>query len=415
MTGEESNAKTGLRLGLPAFLVEDPERLNDLLGLNREQRRRIVSLVPKPARKAIKEDMADEVGSPLPGELDRRLIAWQYADPSFRRMLWEHLMREGPGYATSLESLILGDLMEPPAGENDSRPGEASDWRAKSERIIQAAWSHTRERLEEWDYLAERARVTCLMRAFAVATLRGDPGILIEAVRMVPALGYQFEEILGEDAPAPPSHEEPEILREWRERCAALVKFSVRAEGPPAEPSLVDEMAAAVESLREIAPRVEVETKAEIIEDFVETIRVMLNELRADESFFAWLDKQMQAALLDRWIAHAASLTRKQIRDEWKRIRAGAEQVERDVREAFENATLAEQRVFDAREERSRSGFEGRAQVASLAEVQAEERAAEAALADAQAALLTLFSPGDEPHGRSPSEEAAPDEAAPSL
>ena len=408
MTHDEDRA-AGLQPGLPAFLANEPERLNHLLGLNREQRRRIVGLVPKTVRNAIKADMEYEAESSAPGELDRRLVAWQYADPGFRRMLWEHRLREGPGDTASLEFLALRDFMEPAPGVGEHDSSGASDWRSETERIAGKAWSHTRERLEEWDYLGKEARASCAVRAFAVATLRDAPGVLAEAVRMAPALGSQFGRILGEEADVPLPNDESELAQEWTDRCETLSELADQASGPPPDPSLMDEIAAAVQFLQEIAPRVEAEEKAEAVEELVEAVRSALNELRTGESF-AWLDKKTQAALMDRWSAHAASLSVEGMDAEWERIGASAKQAEKNVRDAFEAAMVSEQRVLDARNERPRSVFGRRAWAASLAELQAEERAAEVALADAQIALLTVFSPGGEPYGPPPEDTASADD-----
>lgn len=399
-----------MRAGLPAFLGDEPERLNELLGLNREQRRRIIGLVPKTVRNAVKADLEDEPDSPSLGELDRRLVAWQYEDPDFRRMLWEHRLREGPGNAASLEFLVLRDFVESARDDEERGAGAASDPHARTERITEKAWSHTRERLAEWDYLGEEARATCIVRAFAVATLRDDPEILTEAVRMAPILGNQFAHLLGEATRIALPDDESELAREWTDRCETLSELADQAAGPPPDPSLMDEIAAAVRTLQEMAPRVETEAKAEAVEALVEAIRSTLNELRADESF-AWLDKETQAALMDRWRTHASSLTLEQMDGEWERIGASAKQAEAAAREACDAATLSEQRVLEARSERPRSIFERRAWAASLAELQAEERAAEVALADAQLALLAVYSPGGEPPGSPPEEPAFPEDA----
>lgn len=403
--------RAGLRPGLPAFLSNEPERLNNLLGLNREQRRRIMGLVPRTVRSAFKAELDDEPESAAPGELDRRLVAWQYEDPDFRRMLWEHRLREGPGKAASLEFLVLRDFVEPAPDDQEHGSGAASDRRTRTGRIAEKAWSHTRERLAEWDYLGEEARATCIVRAFAVATLRDDPEILTEAVQMVPVLENQFGHLLGEETHIPLPDDESELAREWVDHCETLSELADQAAGPPPDPALLDEIAAAVEALQDMGPQVEAEAKAQAVEDFVESVRSTLNELRADDSF-AWLDKKTQAALMDRWNAHAASLTVEQMDGEWERIDARAKQAEEAVREAFDAATVSEQRVLKARSERPRSIFERRAWAASLAELQAEEHAAEVALADAQVALLTVFSPGGEPYGLPP-EDAAPSDGGP--
>ena len=383
---------TGLRRGLPWFLAEEPERLNNLLGLNRKERLRVTSLVPRAVRLLVKAELRDEAKPPQPGELDRRLLVWQYADPDFRRMVWEDRLRHGPRGPASLEALVLADFMEPEPDAKSDAATESTDTQSESERIAARAWSHTRERLEQWESLDEEGRAYCVVRAFAVATLRDDPEALAEAVRVAPDLHTQFGRFLEDEEDC---EEVTNSVGQWIALCEALANLAQDAVGPPVDVDRLDEIAEIVERLRDLAPAVGTELVATEFEELFSVVQSGLDRLRADETF-AWLDAELRQNLEGRWRARAGSLTLEQFQAEWDRFIPAVTEAEHRVCDAADAAAESEQRVLETRK-RPGNVFGRRQWAASLAELQAEERACEIALAEAQLALLAALSPLGEP------------------
>ncbi|MCY4628141.1 MAG: hypothetical protein OXE58_11330 [Acidobacteria bacterium] len=73
MTVEDRKHREGLRPGLPRILSEDSDRLKDLLGLNRKERRFMASLVPSGVRAAVRERLRNRAEPEKPGEEERLL------------------------------------------------------------------------------------------------------------------------------------------------------------------------------------------------------------------------------------------------------------------------------------------------------------------------------------------------------
>jgi len=96
MTNDERATAQRLGHGLPRLLTEDPDRLNDLLGLNRRERRFMASLVPSRVRADVRERLRNRAEPEKPGEEERLLVQWHYGSPDWRTDAWRDALRE-PG------------------------------------------------------------------------------------------------------------------------------------------------------------------------------------------------------------------------------------------------------------------------------------------------------------------------------
>ena len=84
MADEVAKRRSGLRQGLPRLLAEGPAKLNDLLGLTRQERLRIGTLVPKTER-ARDAELKSRPEPVRPGERDRVVVQFHDQHPQVRQ------------------------------------------------------------------------------------------------------------------------------------------------------------------------------------------------------------------------------------------------------------------------------------------------------------------------------------------
>ncbi len=398
MTSDERATAQRLGHGLPRLLTEDPDRLNDLLGLNRRERRFMASLVPSRVRAAVRERLRNRAEPEKPGEEERLLVQWHYGRPDWRADAWRDALREPGSGPPSLLAIVLAEFIEAER-EAAKEAGESPGDRPESDRIADRAWTRTREQLTRWDELEKAEREQCILRTFAVATLRGDVAPLAESVELAADLRDQFENLLPEEK----VEEEKERAAaspdaasdEWASRARSLKDLLTRAEGPPPNPDLLTEIAPLVESLRELEPAVRTELSNTAFGEFLSSVRKTLDEIQADPAF--WLDSVRRASLEEMWEASRGSLKQEAVGEEKRRFEAAVREASDDVRVAAGDLTAAKERIQSHRAKEPDDPFAQADWGDALADLQQYEHACRRRHRDAQAALLHALSPGGGP------------------
>ena len=295
MTDEDRKGREGLRHGLPRVLSEDPDRLNDLLGLNRKERRFMASLVPSEVRAAVRARLRNRAEPEKPGEEERLLVQWHYGRPDWRTDAWRDALREPGSGPPSLLAIVLEEFIAAERTEAEAPAGG----RAESDRIADRAWTDTREQLARWDELEEANREQSVLRTFAIATLRNDAAVLAEAVELAPDVRDEFESLLPKGVDEQQEESSPALpdaaSEEWAARTRSLKELVTRAEGPPPSPDLLAEIASVLDSLRGLEPAVRAELSAAASGEFLAGVRKTLDDVQADPAF--WLDSARRASL----------------------------------------------------------------------------------------------------------------------
>lgn len=397
MTNDERATAQRLGHGLPRLLTEDPDRLNDLLGLNRRERRFMASLVPSKVRADVRERLRNRAEPEKPGEEERLLVQWHYGSPDWRTDAWRDALREPGSGPPSLLAIVLAEFIESER-EATKEASESQGDRPESERIANRAWTHTRERLTRWDELEEAEREQCILRTFAVATLRGNVGVLTEAVQLAPDLRDQFESLLpkeGADGTEETAAASDTASDEWAARTRSLTDLLTRAEGPPPNPDLLAEIDPLVESLRELEPAVRAELSAVRFGEFVSSVRKKLNDVQADPAF--WLDSVRRASLEELWEAALGSVKQDAVGEEKHRFDAVVDEASDLVRAAASDLASAKERIRAHLGEKPDDPFAREDWDDALANLQQREHACRKRHREAQASLLSALSPrGDD-------------------
>ncbi len=397
MTHEAEKDREGLRHGLPRMLAEDPNRLSDLLELTRKDRLRIVTLVPKDVRARIDTGLKKRPEPVKPGESDRVLVQVHYGDPEVRQAAWEVWLERGPGGKPSPEAAVLADFVD--AEREAAEPSdESADDRTESERIADRAWADTRERLARWDELEEPERQQCVLRTFAVATLRDDPAVLKEAIEIAPDLRDQFESLLPEEQ----LEEEADSITDpaetasakWTALTGSLKDLVARAEGPPANPDPLEGITSLIESLNALEPSVRAELSSAAFAEFLVNVRGTLEEIESEPAF--WLNDERRTSLEEAWEACRGSLTGDALDLERRRFQAGVGEAADLVRVTAGELADAKERIQAHRAKEPDDPFAQDDWSGALAELQEKEHACRKRHRDAQTSLLNELSPRGE-------------------
>ncbi len=398
MSSENGKDREGLGHGLPRLLTEDADRLNDLLGLNRRERRFMASLAPSQVRAAVRERLRNRAEPEKPGEEERLLVQWHYGRPDWRADAWRDALREPGSRPPSLLAIVLAEFIEAER-EAVKEAGEAPGDRPESDRIADRAWTHTREQLTRWDELEKAEREQCILRTFAVATLRGDVATLAEAVELAADLRDQFENLLPEekveDEEEPTAASADAASDKWAARARSLKDLLTRAEGPPPNPDLLWEIAPLVESLRELEPAVRTELSNTAFGEFLSSVRKTLDEIQADPAF--WLDSARRASLEEKWEASRGSSKQDAVGEEKRRFDSGVGDASDQVRVAAADLAAAEERTRAHLDEKPDDPFARGDWDDALANLQQREHACRKRHREAQGSLLSALSPrGDD-------------------
>ena len=397
MTHEAEKDRERLRHGLPRMLAEDPDKLNDLLGLNRRNRLKLASLVPSEVRARIKARLKDRPEPEKPGEEERILVQWHYSHPVWRLSAWQDALVKRPG-PPSLLAIVLGNFIEQESEVGGDDSAESAAGRSESERIADRAWTDTRESLCRWNELEEREREQCVLRTFAVATLRDDPAILTEGIELAPGLHDQFKNLLpreeaeeeADSAPGPPG----DATDKWTVLTGSLKDLASRAEGPPPNPNLLDEITTAVEDLRELEPSVRAELSSAAFEEFLAEVREKLAEIKSDSTFR--LDDERRASLEDAWDQCRGSLTGDALEEERRQFETAVNEAAEHVRMAARDLSGAKKQIAAHRAEEPEDPFAPDAWDEALEGLQRAERECRKRLKEAQTSLLNALSPRGE-------------------
>ena len=390
MKAEEQKDAERLRDGLPRILTEDSDRLNDLLGLNRRDRRFMASLAPSEVRAAVRARLRNRAAPEKPGEEERLLVQWHYGRPDWRTDAWRDALREPGSGPPSLLAIVLAEFV---AAEREA--AKKAGGRLESDRIADRAWTDTRKQLTRWDELEAAEREQCILRTFAVATLRDDVAILSDAAEFAPDLRDQFEDLLPEektDEKEGSASASPDAASdEWAAQARSLKDLLTRAEGPPPNPDLLAEIAPLVESLRGLEPAVRAELSDTALGEFLSSVRKKLDDVQADPAF--WLDSARRASLEEMWEVFRGSLKQEAVGEVKRRFEAAVDEASDRVRATANDLAAAKERIRTHRDEEPADPF---AQVDwgdALADLQEPERACRKRHRDAQAALLRALSP----------------------
>ncbi len=372
--------------GLPRFLDRDPGRLSDFLGLSRRYRRlfwhRASAIEKAGARKTLRGE-----GQALdPVAQEQLVIQVRQEVPSWRLLTFHDALQPEPAE----HPCLVFSVLEPFVERSGSEP---EDFAFRRERIAERAWDFTRERLEEWNDLDDAGKEKTILRVFAVATLRDDPSVLIEAGRIEPALVEEFEPILEQPPAAPPEPVE-DPGGEWTRLTRRLGEMAREAAGPPPGIEALAEIQTLSVRLIAIGPAVKEQMAWARIGGLLDDVGRALDEFSADP-LLSWFDKAMRHEIRERWKTTAKSLSDEQIGAERERIAAEIQPAWNAVTKAEQRRAEVERRVVAKREERPRGALDRGDWRASLAALQDEEYRCEEELEDAQRALVAAVSPPD--------------------
>ncbi|MYE42556.1 MAG: ATP-binding protein [Acidobacteria bacterium] len=416
MADKVTKGRTGLPNGLPRLLGEDPDKLNDLLGLTRQERLRIGTLVPKAVRARIDMNLKSRSEPVRPGERDRVVVQVHYQHRQVRQAAWHVALERGPGGKPSLEAVVLSEFIEAARGARAT--GDSDDDRTETEWIADRAWADTRDRLARWDALDAEEREQCVLRTFAVATLRDDAAILSEAIDLASDLTDQFESLLPGEAEkqGDPGSDpgEPASVR-WTALIEALKKLATRAAGPPPNPALLHEIATVVESLRGVEPWLNDELSSEAFRGFLAEVRKRLDAIESDKTFR--LDDERRTALEEQWERYRGALKGDELAKERRRFESAVSATVEHVRRAGQELADAKKRIESHRAEEPDDPFAQEDWGDVLEALQRDERTYRNRHRDAHDSLLTALSPRgegfDAPARAAPPEPTLPKAAPP--
>ncbi len=268
-----------MRPGLPRLLERDPDRLNDLLGLNRRERLRLASLVPRQVRSRVRAELRRRAEPEKPGEEERILLQCHYGNPKWRRRAWDDALREpGSGPPSLLAAILEGYLKE--REEAEVLEGESAAER--STRIADRAWADTSSQLERWDELGEAEQERCVLQIFAVATIRDDITTITKGFEIAPALRDEFKNLFPSDEAKDSTPDaEPSASEKWASLAASLQNLASQVAGPPPQPEALDSITEIADQLRALTPTIQEEFAFARFDDFLESVREKLKELRS--------------------------------------------------------------------------------------------------------------------------------------
>ena len=369
-----------LKPGLPGILTRDPQRLCEMLGVNRKERRKQWSEAKADEKALVQETMRTRGDKGAIGP-EVALILERWANPQFRRDAWERVLAGTPVGPPSLTFRLLEEFVD----EERSAGEEEEDSRGRTEaiRIAHRAWDHTWTRLQQWDELEKLDREECILRLFAVATVLDEQGVLAEACRRVPALREEFGTMVPD---------EPDPVEEWTRLCARMGELAQKAAGPPPEPDRIVEMASSVEDLERIEMAVRDRVESAALDALLEAVRVKLKGIAADPDF-AWFAQDTRAAVMRAWEAIEKDITPDQVDEERERFEAAVPRSMEAARDAEAERARAEQSVLEHREKRPPAFAALKKWAASLRKLQAEEHRRQEALWKTQSALVAAASP----------------------
>ncbi len=397
MTDAWTERDIGLLPGLPRLLWRNPERLVEMLGLNRKARRRLAAMAPAWRRSRVRRDLKEERGRVSRRDVELTLIALRYSDPIWRHVAWEQALAGQVARFPSLLFEILRDFVE--AVRRDP-----ADSGSEENRIAEQAWAAAQRDLGSWDQLDSAARERCVLVTFAVASVLDDPYILVEAMETVRDLTQEFRLMVTEDMlPEPPAEEE------WKEVCEELAGFALRAAGPPPDPAMLDSITISVGRLDFLDAEI-VRTREAIAQArFSVEVELLLAQVPTSPEF-AWLHETRLESVKEAWRLEAQTIYPDEAATEEARLRSALDPAVEAVRDAARACDAARARVTACREARPGSLFRRRAWRASLAEHQAREHECEKALDSSRQALLHAISPFGR-WSREPSDEEREREA----
>ena len=401
MRNEEPHRRERLRRGLPRTLAEDPDKLNDLLGLNRRERRFMAKLAPPEARAAVRERLQNRADPRMPGEEERLLVQWHYSQPGWRRQAWDDALREPGSGPPSLLAIVLAEFVEAER-ESPRTATQSADQGTESERIADRAWADTRERLGRWDELGEPEREQCVLRTFAVATIRDDTAVLAESIELVGDLREQFRNVLPEEeqVSAASSSETEEASHRWVTLAGSLRELVQRAEGPPPAPDLLPQITAALESLRELETPVRAEADRTAFDLLLHEVREQLAIIQSDPAF--GLDQERSAAIEEAWEQRRGGLSGDALDNERRQFHAAVGGAVDEMREAIRDLADVKDRIADHRAEEPDDPFGQDDWDEKLEDLQRRERRSRKRRRDARSTLLTRLAPGGEPLSPAP-------------
>ncbi len=381
----------GLRPGLPRFLGRDSARLIELLDLSSRYRRLLWRQASTHDRAEVRASLR-ALGQSVDGRAQEDLLVQaRHASPIWRLMTFEDCFHREPATHPGLLFPVLEAFVEATDFDTETGPEDVA---ARGERIAARAWEHTRRRLEKWNDLDDAGREESILRVFAVATVRDDRDVLIEAGRIAPALVEEFRDILEPPPPPPPAPVEDPI-GEWTRLNRRLEEVAREAAGPPPGLAALVEMQKLQERLHRIVAAVEDEIEYGRLLRLLDEVGRVLDELTAD-SDLDWFDDALRDKVREKWRATAGAFSDERIEAEQTRIAAAFEPALKAAKEAEEARARAERRVVAKREQRPRGALDRGDWRKSLVALQGEEYRCEDELEEAQQALVAAVSPAEE-------------------
>lgn len=390
MTARDEQER-GLPRGLPRFLGRDSRRLGDLLRPSRRDRRLDWHRAPTIERAAVRKRLRAAAESLDPVAQEDLLLEMRNTMPGWRLNTFYDALGPQRPVRPSLVFSALEAFIE---GRDADAETDLDAVAARGERIATRAWEHTRRRLEKWNDLDDAGREESILRVFAVATVRDDRDVLIEAGRIAPALVEEFRDIL-EPPPPPPPEPVEDPIGEWTRLSRKLEEVARKAAGPPPGLAALVEMQELEERLHEIVAAVEDEIEYGRLRRLLDEVGRALDECAAD-SDLDWFDDALRDEVREKWRATAGSFSDGRIEAERTRIAAGSEPALKAAKQAEAARVEAERRVVAKREERPRGALDRGDWRKSLVALQREEYRCEDELEDAQQALVAAVSPADD-------------------
>lgn len=408
--------------GLPCCIGKDADgfkRLNSKLGLlNRGQLRSLLkSDFVREQTHTLHKTLIDKRPRPRASDRDRLLLFGFYGDPNIRRSLWiqayhhteigESKDRIGIYPIPSLEHRILAKYMQDHSTRKDDIVGidgifgkwpdlvqylkEDIPWANLAAHI----WSDIQEDLDSWDVLNKEKRSQTTLITFAVATIVDDQRILLAAVRKVPELKTEFDNVLNDgddyeiiDEPV----EEEDVLLRWNDLCVLLKHLAGKSAGPPLVVDTLAEITDVVAELEEIEPSVREHLAISSFDNLMSCLGEFFEDLEADPVFF-WIDGRVRGQLRARWQEARQSHFPGDVREEIDRLSAKVPIEIESVRKIATTLSDASHRIASLRSEEPIDFASHHSWEETLDELEEQNRILRRKQRQAQIALLSQLSP----------------------
>lgn len=327
-----------LRNGLPRCVSHDDQgfdRLKRTLGLNRTTCKNLLDSARKNVNSFPKAKLSRRLSA---SERDRLLLFEFYEDKTRRYDLWKQIYsrvesgedKEIARMPPSLEHRLLDHHLKDYSTSKRDSPqwrDAFSDWsdlvQHQADSVPWAdfsayAWDAIRKGLtiDSWDSLDPDQRAEVSITVFSVATIIDDERVLRSAIKEIPDLATEFNDLL-QTKTTPVS--EDKVLNRWTRLCESLGTLAKDAKGPPPIVDTLPKIRGVVDELSQIAQSTKEQTAAAGFDHLISRVNACLDD-SAHSPSISWIGAAERAYLDAAWQAERETLSLEQIGEEINRL-----------------------------------------------------------------------------------------------